>query len=784
MAWFKRADGTLASGNNATSLAPALPAGWAAGDLHVLIFKNFGGTSARTPAVPSGWTAVSGTGVWQNGTDSLMICWRKAVGGDTAPTVTLSGTGVANDTQLARIHGFYNDSADFAFDTNGAQSTNASADNVGPITGFTPTTGALGVLFCGKTNDWNGTAELTNWTLAAQSESTTGNDAGMALLFRLSMPAGATGDLTVTDNGGTASNGVGGGQLASFVEVTPDPGSVGLPDANSAFLSRASFFTASAHTAFIRFRLRSLPAAGQLRPILSIQENTNFSGWIVGVQDDGTLRLNNSTNDIDYDGSTTLSVDTAYTLWVRVTGAGASQTCLVYLDGATTAECTGASLQWLATTGAPEVRIGYRLFQGTQTVDYGDVDVQDFRFWTADKAASGFAAEVASCGAAVDTTNLAAEYLLQLHAERDSVVGAAQTLTANGTPVTNSNDGLCATGATYTLTCTAGSFAITGTQAGLLFQRLLTANAGAVALTGVNAGLNRGFFLTASPGTVALTGTDATLRFDRLLTASPGTVALTGTQAALLFQRLLTAQPGSVAITGVDAVLRRRFDLTADPGAVALTGTDAQLLFQRLLTAQPGSVAITGTDAVLTYTVGGGTYLLTCTTGAVTITGTQAGLLFQRLLTAQPGSVALTGVNAVLRHERFLTASPGAITLTGTVAQLLFQRLLTAQPGAVALTGVDAALRLERFLTAQPGGLTLTGTAAQLLLQRLLTASPGAVAITGTDAVLTWDGFVPGTPGPHPLRVSFASVAKTVAFTAMEKTVAFTPLTKSVDLET
>jgi hypothetical protein len=52
---------------------------------------------------------------------------------------------------------------------------------------------------------------------------------------------------------------------------------------------------------------------------------------------------------------------------------------------------------------------------------------------------------------------------------------------------------------------------------------------------------------------------------------------------------------------------------------------------------------------------------------------------------------------------------------------------------------------------------------------------------TAQDAVPDAAAPPPGRPGPHPLRVSFASLAKSVAFTPMAKTVAFTPLAKSVE---
>src|SRR5574343_216391 len=242
MAWTFRASGTAVTGNNASSLANiGLPSGWQAGDLHILHFQNYGGTNSRTPpATLSGWSDPT---QWQNGTTSHAVYWRVAQAGDAAPTLSLSGTGATNDTQLARIHGFYpRAGATITRNVLGSTSTNASADNIGPITGITPTAADLVVLSCGKSNDWNGTATLTDWTLATGvTESTTGSDAGMALLYQTSSSGSATGNLTVTDNGATASAGVGLGILVSFKETltksyTPSGGAVAAGTATTAFV--------------------------------------------------------------------------------------------------------------------------------------------------------------------------------------------------------------------------------------------------------------------------------------------------------------------------------------------------------------------------------------------------------------------------------------------------------------------------------------------------------------------------------------------------------------------
>jgi hypothetical protein len=221
MAIVFRAAGTASNGNNATSLTPGLPSGTTSGDLLIVQAQSFGGTDSRVPSVGSDWTSYQ----WNNGTSRHLLAWKFARTGESAPTITWTGTGATNDTMVSRVHGFYTDSSGkrLVLAVVGDNSTNASADNIGPISGITvPTGGGLVVISAGKSNDFNGQGALTNYTQAALTESTTGNDAGMTLMYRLAAPAGATGNLTVQDDGSTASNGVGLGKMLCFQEVDLD----------------------------------------------------------------------------------------------------------------------------------------------------------------------------------------------------------------------------------------------------------------------------------------------------------------------------------------------------------------------------------------------------------------------------------------------------------------------------------------------------------------------------------------------------------------------------------
>jgi hypothetical protein len=218
-AWSYIGAGTAATGNNTTSLVPALPTGWEPGDLLVLQFQNYGGTNARVPT--STWTSLA---AFQNGTSRHRAWYTVAVDGQTAPTLTFTGTGANNDTQLARVFAFRPSGpagSSVTLRRTGVWTTNATADNIGPIGQVVANVGDLLIVSAGKNNDFNGEASATGFTLAATTDSITGNDAGMALLYNLEATDGATGQVTVVDGGATNSTGVGLGFLAAFITNIP-----------------------------------------------------------------------------------------------------------------------------------------------------------------------------------------------------------------------------------------------------------------------------------------------------------------------------------------------------------------------------------------------------------------------------------------------------------------------------------------------------------------------------------------------------------------------------------
>src|SRR5437870_974588 len=205
--------GAAAAANNA-SVTPALPTGLVAGDLMIAYVTARGNGTIGDPA---GWT-VRFEEQWY-ATDNLhkaQIAWRIFQTGDTAPAFTYTG-GAAGDDVIGQIAAYrgadrVNPLADL-----GAISNNAAAQNIGPITGFTPTNagnnGAV-IVLGHKGDDWTSIAALSGdglaWVDIGQYSSTAGNDA--SIVWNHAIYSGAPPTITAktfTVTGGTSTTGAG-----------------------------------------------------------------------------------------------------------------------------------------------------------------------------------------------------------------------------------------------------------------------------------------------------------------------------------------------------------------------------------------------------------------------------------------------------------------------------------------------------------------------------------------------------------------------------------------------
>lgn len=108
--------------------------------------------------------------------------------------------------------------------------------------------------------------------------------------------------------------------------------------------------------------------------------------------------------------------------------------------------------------------------------------------------------------------------------------------------------------ATYSLTASSGSYAMTGASAALGMLYTIIATAGSYALTGAAATFTKALTIAATAGSFAFTGSAATLGKGLVMIADAGTFALTGAAATLKRGYLMVAAAGSYALTGVGLV--------------------------------------------------------------------------------------------------------------------------------------------------------------------------------------------------------------------------------------
>jgi hypothetical protein len=182
-------------------LAPALPTGWAADDIHVMLAARSDNT-AMTSLSPN-WIQIS---AGNNTAAQRVEVWvRRAVGGDAAPTVTFgSGTVVRG----ARIYGVRG--VDPALDLSTLQlsrSDNAASATITFAT-LTPTPANTRLLaLYAYEDDPTAASQITDWSTFTISTSSLGNDMALGYADRAWPSASsATGGLTSTASGGTFAN--------------------------------------------------------------------------------------------------------------------------------------------------------------------------------------------------------------------------------------------------------------------------------------------------------------------------------------------------------------------------------------------------------------------------------------------------------------------------------------------------------------------------------------------------------------------------------------------------
>lgn len=177
-----------------TSIAPALPAGFAAGDIHLLAA---GTRSTGLFTTPVGWTLVETkrhaallrVGLW----------WRRAQAGDAAPAVVCS-TSASLAGEIAGWRGAI--AGGDPFDTARLQQSGPAAASFSPAAITTMSNGAMAVVFGFSADDNALSVSGSGWSAAysgASYDTTDGGDQAHAAAYKLMASPGSAGQATFTE---------------------------------------------------------------------------------------------------------------------------------------------------------------------------------------------------------------------------------------------------------------------------------------------------------------------------------------------------------------------------------------------------------------------------------------------------------------------------------------------------------------------------------------------------------------------------------------------------------
>jgi hypothetical protein len=188
--------------SNGVALTPALPTGWAANDIHILVVHRSDNTAITTP---SGWTKWTPGGVAETNTTAqiVSIYWRRAVAGDTAPSVTAGTSTVVRGAFIIGVRGcpLTGDPLHLALRENKAAS--ATVSNAG-VTTTVANTRALFIY--AYEDDPSAASTPAGWAAITPQVSALGNDMALGYSHKAMAATGATGAVSTTVSGGTFAN--------------------------------------------------------------------------------------------------------------------------------------------------------------------------------------------------------------------------------------------------------------------------------------------------------------------------------------------------------------------------------------------------------------------------------------------------------------------------------------------------------------------------------------------------------------------------------------------------
>jgi hypothetical protein len=205
--------GAASHADNA-SVAPAVPAGYVAGDTLVIVAAN--SDTAVTINTPAGWTLRRSIG-------NYAMFYKIATGSESAPTVTFTGSGAGDScsAQMACLR-----FVDFVNRIGSSTHQAGTSQNIS-VPGTVLTTSAFPrfVLMHGwKQDDWTSVADIVGFTEIGDPSTTLGSDQGLVWSFTNTTGSIATQTWVVT--GGTSALNYGGMQIFPTVPTNQETQSI------------------------------------------------------------------------------------------------------------------------------------------------------------------------------------------------------------------------------------------------------------------------------------------------------------------------------------------------------------------------------------------------------------------------------------------------------------------------------------------------------------------------------------------------------------------------------
>lgn len=298
---FRGAGAQVATVTSGGSLSPALPTGWAPGDLHVLVIAGrpsgtAGSDDTFTVAGGSGWTQVGSRQRREVGTVDLMVevWYRFAQSGDTAPSVSALGSAFVGGTTeglSAFVVGFTGVDATTPLDGVTPVGGNAAAATTWTAPQVTPASSGSWVISVVASADDNALNHNTahGFTLRASGASydtTTGSDHAVGVASKPATTAGVAETMCVWNQSAVSNDAWVGLSFVlrpePFVDPSSIPGLTGWWDASeeTGFADGDPVGTLTDQSG----NGRHLTSSGSARPTF----RTSQFGSLPGIEFDGT----------------------------------------------------------------------------------------------------------------------------------------------------------------------------------------------------------------------------------------------------------------------------------------------------------------------------------------------------------------------------------------------------------------------------------------------------------------------------------------------------------------